>query len=174
MPVPGDAEDVSILYQHSVLCQTCMPYRDPGEETRAWQRSNGRVSLRIQEGNAYDATNDTWIDVGLPHAPKPRLVLYHLNAEALRTQSPMLELEDSLTAFVKRTLGLDPGGRTIKTVKDQLTRLASADFRFGMGQDGRSITIKGSVIDGFELWTPKNEKQRVLWPTTIQFSPTVF
>ena len=174
MPIPGDAEDVSILYQHSVLCQTCMPYRDPGAETRAWQRSNGRVSLRIQAGNAYDASNDTWIDVGLPHGPKPRLVLYHLNAEALRTQSPMLELEDSLTAFVKRTLGLDPGGRTIKTVKDQLTRLASADFRFGMGQDGRSVTIKGSVIDGFELWTPKDDRQRVLWPTTIQFSPTYF
>jgi hypothetical protein len=103
-------------------------------------------------------------------------VLYHLNAEALRTQSPMLELEDSLTAFVKRTLGLDPGGRTIRTVKDQLTRLASADFRFGMGgrEPGRSVTIKGSVIDGFELWTPKNDKQRVLWPTTVQFSRTYF
>ncbi len=174
LPLPSDDEDAAILYQHSVLCQTCMPYRDPGAEVRAWQRSNGRVSLRIQAGNAYDATNDSWIDVGLPHGPKPRLVLYHLNAEALRTQSPLLELEDSLTAFVKRTLGLDPGGRTIKTVKDQLTRLASADFRFGMGQDGRSVTIKGSVIDGFELWTPKNDKQRVLWPTTIQFSPNYF
>jgi len=174
LPLPSDDEDAAILYQHSVLCQTCMPYRDPGQEVRAWQRSNGRVSLRIQAGNAYDATNDTWIDVGLPHGPKPRLVLYHLNAEALRTQSPLLELEDSLTAFVKRTLGLDPGGRTIKTVKDQLTRLASADFRFGMGQDGRSVTIKGSVIDGFELWTPKDDKQRVLWPTTIQFSPNYF
>jgi hypothetical protein len=133
-----------------------------------------RVSLRIQAGNAYDAGHNTWVDVGLPHGPKPRLVLYHLNAEALRTQSPQLELEDSLTAFVKRTLGLDPGGRTIRTVKDQLTRLASADFRFGMGQDGRSITIKGSVIDGFELWTPKNDKQRVLWPTTVRFSHTYF
>ena len=28
-PVLDSAE---ILYQHSVLCQTCMPYRDPGGE----------------------------------------------------------------------------------------------------------------------------------------------
>ena len=63
---------------------------------------------------------------------------------ALRTQFPLLELEDSLTAFVKRTLGLDPKGRNIRVVKDQLTRLASADLRFGMGsKDGRSVTIKG-------------------------------
>lgn len=169
-----EREDVEILYQHSVLCQTCMPYRDPGASTRAWQRKNGRVSLLIQAGSAYDAAQDAWIEVGLPHGPKPRLVLYHLNAEALRNQSPVLELEDSLTAFVKRTLGLDPKGRNIRTVKEQLTRLASADFRFGMGQDGRSVTIKGSVIDGFELWTPKDEKQRVLWPTTVQFSGAYF
>ena len=43
-----------------------------------------------------------------------------------------------------------------------------------VGQDGRSVTIKGSVIDGFELWTPKTDKQRVLWPSTVQFSPTYF
>jgi hypothetical protein len=44
-------------------------------------------------------------------------VLYHLNAKALRTQSPVLELEDSLTAFVKRTMSLDPKGRNIRTAK---------------------------------------------------------
>jgi Plasmid encoded RepA protein len=84
-------------------------------------------------------------------------------------------MEDSLTAFVRRTLGLDPKGRNIRTVKDQLTRLASADFRFPMGRrEGRSVTIKGLVIDGFELWIPKNDKQRVLWPTTVQFSRNYF
>ncbi len=29
-----------------------------------------------------------------------RLVLYRLNTEALRTQSPLIELDESLTAFV--------------------------------------------------------------------------
>lgn len=166
-------EDPSVLYQHTVLCQTSMPYRDPGT-VRAWQRRNGLVSLHIQAGSAYDSTRDAWVDVGLPHGPKPRLVLCHLNTEATIRQSPVIELEDSLTAFVKRTLGLDPGGRTIKTVKDQLTRLASADFRFGMGIDGRSVTIKSNVIEGFELWSPKSDRQRVLWPTTVQFSRAYF
>jgi hypothetical protein len=172
LSMPVDQEE--IIYQHSVLCQTSMPYRDPGSTVREWDRRNGLVSMRIQAGAAYDATQGAWVDVGLPHGPKPRLVLYHLNTEAMRTQSPLLELEDSLTAFVRRTLDLDPKGRNIRTVKDQLTRLASADFRFGIGQDGRSITIKTNVIEGFELWTPKNEKQRVLWPTTVQFSATYF
>lgn len=173
MPVEEEG-DASILFQHSVLCQTSMPYRDPGDDKRLWKKRNGGALLEIQAGKAYDNKTDDFVDVGLPHGPKPRLVLFHLNAEAIRIQSPVLELEDSLTAFIRRTLGLDPGGRNIRTVKDQLTRLAAADFRFGMNRDGRAVTIKSTIIDGFELWAPGNEKQRMLWPTTVQFSPRYF
>ncbi len=123
--------DGPILYQHSVLCQTCLPFRDPGQEIRTWKRSNGIVSLVVAAGQAFHPDTRRFVDVGLPYGPKPRLVLYHLNAEALRTQSPYIELEDSLTAFVKRTLGLDPKGRNIRTVKDQLSRLSASDFRIG-------------------------------------------
>lgn len=174
-PLVVDSDtDESILYQHSVLCQTCLPYRDPGE-LRLWQRKNGIARLEVQAGRAYDGVQDDFVDVGLPFGPKPRLALYHLNAEALRTQSPTIQLDDSLTAFVKRTLGLDPKGRNIRTVKDQLTRLSAADFRFGMvNSKGRSITLKGSVIEGFELWVSRDPRQRVLWPTTVQFSPRYF
>lgn len=170
---PLDADD-AILYQHTVLCQTCLPYRDPGDEIRLWSRRNGYVKLELQAGRAYDGRVDNFVDVGLPFGPKPRLVLYHLNAEALRTQSPVLELEDSLTAFVKRTLGLDAGGRNIRTVKDQLSRLSASDFRIGTSKDDRSLTIKGTIVEGFELWTPRDAKQRMLWPSTIQFSPRYF
>jgi Plasmid encoded RepA protein len=170
---PPDGDE-AILYQHSVLCQTCLPYRDPGDEVRLWARRNGFLKLEVQAGRAYDGRREDFVDVGLPYGPKPRLVLYHLNAEALRTQSPVLELEDSLTAFVKRTLGLDAGGRNIRTVKDQLSRLSASDFRIGTSKDDRSMTLKGSIVEGFELWTPRDVKQRVLWPTTIQFSPRYF
>ena len=173
-PVTGTESESQILYQHSVLCQTCLPYRDPGDTVRLWSRRNGHARLELQAGRAFDGARDDFMDVGLPFGPKPRLVLYHLNAEALRTQSPAIELEDSLTAFVKRTLGLDPGGRNIRTVKDQLTRLSAADFRIGTVHDERSVTLKGSVIEGFELWTARDARQRVLWPTTVQFSQRYF
>jgi hypothetical protein len=173
MPLAEEGDDPKILFQHSVLCQTCLPYRDPGTEVRDWTRRNGYVSLKVVAGSAY-SPDQQWLEVGLPFGPKPRLVLYHLNAEAKRTQSPLIDLEDSLTAFVRRTLSLDPGGRNIRVVKDQLTRLSAADFRFGLNREGRGVTIKGSVIEGFELWMPKNDKQRVLWPTTVQFSQRYF
>ena len=167
--------DGPILYQHSVLCQTCLPYRDPGASQRTWERTNGLVSLLLAAGQAFDPEAHKFVEVGLPFGPKPRLVLYHLNAEALRTQSPVIELEDSLTAFVKRTLGLDTKGRNIRTVKDQLTRLSASDFRIGtVTREGRAVTVKGSVIEGFELWVTKDPNQRTLWPSSVQFSERYF
>ena len=80
--------DGPILYQHSVLCQTCLPFRDPGNEVRQWERTNGLVNLLLAAAQAFHPDARRFVDVGLPFGPKPRLVLYHLNAEALRTQSP--------------------------------------------------------------------------------------
>ena len=172
MPVQDEPDDV--LYQHTVLCQTSMPYRDPGDEVRLWERDNGQISLLLQAGQLLDPSTSKFVSLGLPYGPKPRLVLCHLNAEAIRNQSPAIELEDSLTAFVKRTLGLNDGGRSIRSVKGQLNRLAAADFRFGMIQGDRAITVKTPVLTRVELWTPRDARQRVLWPTTVQFSADYF
>lgn len=68
-----------------------------------------------------------------------------------------------------------PTAGTSAPSKRQLTRLSAADFRFGtVGREGRSITVKGAVIEGFELWTARDPRQRVLWPTTVQFSQRYF
>jgi hypothetical protein len=163
-----------IVYQHSVICQCAMPLRDPGDQIRTWDREQGRVSLRIKAGEAKDPETGAWVDVGLPFGPKPRLILSYLNTQALLLKTPVIEVEDSLSAFVAR-IGLDRHGRNIRTVKDQLARLAAADFRLGtFTEDGRARTVKATVVEGFELWFPKNERQRVLWPTMVQLSAPYF
>ena len=68
------------------------------------------------------------VEVGLPWGTKPRLILAHLNAEALRQQSPVIEVESSLSAFVKRIRGFQHG-REIRAFKDQLSRLSVAAVR---------------------------------------------
>ena len=112
------AQDAAkVLYQHTVLCQTVMPYRDPGPDARLWHRVQGNAHLEIQAGRALHPEKREFVDVGLPFGPKPRLVLYYLNAEALRTRSPLIEVQDSLTSFVKR-IGLAPKGQNMTIVKD--------------------------------------------------------
>ena len=169
----GREEDGELLFQHTVLCQTSMPYRDPGDDVREWARVNGTVHLEIIAGKAMHPELERFVPIGLPFGPKPRLVLMHLNAEAVRTGSPVIEVEGSLRSFVKR-LKLDPKGRNIGTIKDQLGRLSASSIRLGTVKDGRAVTVNSQVITAFDLWFPRDDRQRVLWPTTIRLSSEYF
>lgn len=171
-PLPADAR--SIVYQHTVLCQTVMPYRDPGTQTRAWSRSQGGICLEIEAGKVFDRRAGGFVELGLPYGLKPRLVFYYLNTEALRTKSPEIEVTGSLTAFTKR-IGLAGSGRDLRVMKEQLARFAAARFYLGIANaDGTDTTIKGDIIEGFDLWFPKDAHQRVLWPETVRFSERYF
>ena len=169
----SSADDPDALFQHSIFCQTCMPYRDPGEATRIWERTQGFAHLRMEAGAALNPHTKKWVDVGLPFGPKPRLIMAYLNTEALRAGSAEIEVQDSLTAFIKR-LNLSTDGRSIRTVRDQLARLSASDFRLGYAQGDEATTIKATIIMGFNLWFPKDLRQRVLWPSSVKFSPAYF
>jgi hypothetical protein len=167
------AQEQDVTFQHSILCQTSLPYRDPGDDVLVWERLNGTAHLKVLAGEAMHPALGRLIQLGLPFGPKPRLVLVHVNAEAMRTNSPEVEIEDSLTAFVKR-LKLDPGGRNMRTIKDQLARLSAASVRLGMIRDGRAVTVNSHIISAFDLWFPKDHRQRVLWPSTVRLSLDYF
>src|SRR3954452_4865246 len=169
-----DAPAERVSFQHTVLCQTCLPYRDPGDAVRLWEREQGRVSLLVEAGRVKDPTKAGWIDVCLPYGPKPRLILAHLNGEASRTGSPEFEVEKSLTAFVKR-VGLSGHGRDVRSVKDQLTRLAAANIRMSVAYSAEQARqVQAHIVSGFDLWFPKSERQRVLWPTHVRLSSDYF
>jgi hypothetical protein len=53
LSMPSEDECASIVFQHSVLRQTCMPYRDPGE-TKIWQRKNGFIRMELLAGRVLD------------------------------------------------------------------------------------------------------------------------
>ena len=167
------SEPDEVLYQHSILCQTGLPYRNPGDDIRTWERSNGQAGLKVIAGEAWHPELCRFVELGLPYGPKPRLILAHLNSEALRQQSPQIEVEASLTSFVKR-LKLDTGGRTISTIKDQLARLAACSMRFGGAWDGQAVTVNTQIVTAFNLWFPKEDGQRVLWPSSVKLSAEYF
>lgn len=87
-----------VTFQHSLFCQTSLPYRNPGADVRRWERKQGSILLEIDAGRALHPGMGEFVDVPLPYGPKARLILMHLNAEAVRTQSPHIDVGDSLTA----------------------------------------------------------------------------
>ena len=169
------ADPESIVYQHTVLCQIGMPYRNPGDEVRVWDRKQGHARLRIEAGSAMHPETEEFFEIGLPFGPKPRLILAHLNAEALRTGSPLIEVEDTLTAFIRR-LNLSTCGRTLPVVKQQLSRLAAARVLLGV-KTGPTSAVTYSlppIVSAFDLWFNKNDRQRILWSSTVQLSEEYF
>lgn len=160
-----------IAYQHTVLCQTSLPYRNPGKDVREWKHRNGNIYLLVLGGNALDPVKEDFVDLPLPSGPKARLILCYLNGEAMKHQSPVIEVGDSLTAFVRRLQRRAPNGPEIRKFKDQLS---ASTIRLGFIREDRAVTIKQDIVQGFDLWVPKDEAQRVLWSSEIRLSDAYF
>lgn len=160
----------TLLYQHTVFCQTSLPYRNPGDDARTWERSNGGVQLEVIAGKAMHPDLGCFVPVGLPFGPKCRMVLMHINQRAIVTESPHVEVEDTLSKFVRNVLQLDSKGRNMRIVKDQLARLSASSIRLGVVRDGHAITVNSQIVTAFDVWFPKDERQRVLWPSTVSLS----
>jgi hypothetical protein len=168
-----DSRPERIDFLHTVQCQCGIPYVNPGDAVREWERNQGLATLRMEAGSAYDPAAKTFVNLGLPYGEKPRLVLIHLATEAIRTGSPVVDVEDSMTAFA-RALGLSINGPHLRHLKDQLSRLASATVRMGMLEGGRAVQVNTQIVSAFDLWYPAEPGQRVLWPSTVRLSAEYF
>jgi hypothetical protein len=160
-----------LAFTHSVLAQTSLPTTRPPDGMRRWERHQGRATLLVQAGEAIDPRTQKFIKLPLPYGPKARLLLMHLNTEAVRRQSPIIPVEDSMTAFFRRVMGRTLDGRQIRMLKDQLTSLAAASFSLGIIQgDDRALQVDTKVVTAFNLWLQKDDAQRVLWPSILRLS----
>ncbi|OWK45584.1 replication protein RepA [Fimbriiglobus ruber] len=161
-----------IDFLHTIQCQIGLPYRNPGDDVREWDRKQGNATMRIEAGSAINSQGN-FVHLGLPYGEKPRLVLIHLASEAVRTSNPVIDVDQTMTSFA-RSLGLDTNGRQLKGLKDQLARLASATARMGVVEDGRAVQVNTQIVAAFDLWFPKQADQRVLWPSTVRLSEEYF
>lgn len=168
---PASIEDA--IFQHSVLCQTFLPYRNPGSEVRIWQQKQGNVTLAIQANEIINPTTGDFEFIGLPYGTKARLILAHINSMAIKTQNKLIDVEASMTAFIKK-LGLNTDGKTIWEVKEQLRRISTSVVSLGFTEESRSMQVDLKIVKAFDLWFPKDDRQRVLWSSAIQLTDDYF
>ena len=96
---PEEAEAAFLARQ---LVQCTLPHSNPGK-VEAWKRTNGNLTLVIRAG--WDSEKDQ--SIGYPYGSLPRLLLFWVTTEAIRTKSRRLALGHSLSEFM-RVVGLDP------------------------------------------------------------------
>jgi hypothetical protein len=60
-------------------------------------------------------------------------------------------------------------------IKDQLARLSAAEIRLAVAYGtAQARQVQAHIVTGFDLWFPKDERQRVLWPSTVRLSLDYF
>ena len=172
-----DASDLAFMAKH--LVQVTLPHRDPGD-VPFWSRTNGDLTLVIARTQVDSDTNQM---VGYPYGTIPRLLLYWITSEAIRTKSRRLELGGSLSEFM-RDVGLNPNNGTGKRsdahrLREQMSRLFASSISFQYSRISGNRTGKQwlnmPVSRGGQLWwDPKDPKQANLWESWIELGEDFF
>jgi len=170
--IMGDPTGAEIRFLHTVLAQCGLPYRDLKGE-RDYTVKNGRSSLVLSAGHLMDPVTREAVLQGLPYGSKPRLLMLHLCSEAVRHQSPVVGVGDSMSAFMK-DLGMSvTGGKTgtVGRFKEQMNRLAASRMQLFMDLGDRVTTLNPApMVERFDVWFPTDEKQKTLWPSEVTLS----
>jgi Plasmid encoded RepA protein len=167
-------EPDELTFMHSVLTQCSLPTAKPEPGVLTWERRQGRAALLIEAGKVRHPRTGTWEQLGLPYGPKARMLLMHLNSEALRGGSPEIPVEDTMTAFFRRIMGKTQDGRQATMLKAQLSSRAAASFHMGIAYEDHAVQVDAKVVSKFELWFERDESQRVLWPSLLRLSLDYF
>lgn len=156
---------------HSVLAICSLPYTRQDISVREWQRKQGRMNLMVSAGKLL-GRDGTWEEQPLPYGSRARLLLLHTCSEALRQESPVIEIEDSLSAFM-RAMGLAVTGLkngTLTSFKQQINALAACKMQIGMWEERGTKTVNTQPFAAIDVWFPKTASQQMLWPSTLTLS----
>ncbi len=140
--------------------QATLPHSDPGP-IPVWHRRNDYLglTLSIRPGFRTDPQSGEPVCLGYPYGSIPRLLLFWMCSEAIRTRSRWLRLGRSLTGFM-RDVGLSPrtgGGKRgdAARLRNQMERLLRASISIerverGFGSGVRWLDM--AVAPAGELW----------------------
>ena len=172
---PLDGEPAFMARQ---LVQCTLPHSNPGD-VPVWSRKNGYVNLTLQPG--FDENDHC---IGFPFGTLPRLLLFWMIREILRTNSRRLSLsgrdengkENSTLSGFMRELGLIPasaGGHAARRLKDQMRRLFNCRISFRVTEEtgerhGERWLHMEVAPEGELWWDVKRPDQGSLWNSWIE------
>lgn len=156
---------------HSGFCLTALPHRDIAESV--WRREGHKVVLLIRSGLDRDEQ-----EIGIPYGSKARMILIYLQSEALRANSPKVEMGKSMNAWLER-MGVPVGGNTYVQIREQARRLSSCEltFFYDLAQDSDEGTGRRNghfVKDEILIRRRSEVGQGVLWREEVTLDAVFF
>ena len=154
--------DLGFMARTMALCS--LPRTNPRDRLR-YVRRNGPYTLVMNAGGLYR----------LPFGHLPRLLMAWISTEAVRTQSRVLVLGDSLSDFM-RELGIySSDGKAYTRLRNQMERLFNASVRLIYEDKYGKQFVSSAIADRGEFWwDPRRPNERVLWDSKIRLGEDFF
>jgi len=160
-----DGEPPEVGFSHAVFASTILPLRN--SKATFYRKTNGRAKLTLRTTPADD--DEPGGEVFLPYGSKARLLLIYAMSEERRTESGVVQIGTSFRDFCSRA-GIDPSGRNIRTLQEQLYRLGQTYVKIKHpisqwhDEEARAFLFKKLV-----LYKDTGDHQQVLWPQELHF-----
>lgn len=147
---------------HAGFAMTSLPHKRI--EEGFWRREGHRTTLLVESGRDRAGRF-----VGVPYGSIARLILLYLQTEAVRTNSPEVELGRSMKSWMGR-MNLSTGGKTYQLVTEQARRISACRLTFFADRDGLEARHNGAFVqDAITLsGLAGDEAQGALWQDRVR------
>jgi hypothetical protein len=174
---PPTYEETAFMTRH--LIQATLPYREPKGEPPVWYRTNGNYTLSVRPGYRMETDPKTKkphsVCYGYPYGTIPRLLMFWITTEALRTGSRKIAMGSTLHEFMG-ALGLNPDNGSsgskrgdARRLRDQMERLFHATISFEYNTDEvRRWSNMDIAPSGEFWWDPKRPREGLLSDSWIE------
>jgi hypothetical protein len=169
---PMVGEVVNFIY--SGWSHAGLPHRRIPDD-QAHEVKTEHLTMLIEPGKAM-MPDETYRPVGVPYGSLARCILIYLQSRALETGNRTIEVGRNLSEFLKR-LGLSQGGKTNKTIRDQIERINHCKITFYLHRKNFRGIHNANLVDtalffGEEM--SEDERQMSLFRETITLGESFF
>jgi hypothetical protein len=151
---------------HAGFAMTSLPHKRI--EEGLWKREGHRTTLLVESGRSRNGDL-----VGVPYGSIARLILLYLQTEAVRTNSPEVELGRSMKSWMGR-MGLTSGGKTYQLVTEQARRISACRLTFFTDREnGAEMRHNGAFVqDAITFSSVIDDDQPSLWQNRVNLDPS--
>ena len=163
--VSASEADANLGFMARMMALCSLPRTNPGNH-KEYKRVNGPYTLYMVAGGGNK----------LPYGNFPRLILAWVSTEAVRTQSRVLILGDSLSDFM-RELGVysSGGGNVGIKLRNQMKRLFDCTVKLTYKDERSEASVKAVIADRTAFWwNERKPGERTLWNSKIELSEMFF
>lgn len=159
-------EESRLGITHAGFAMTSLPHKRIQEGL--WKRDGYRTTLLVESGRTR-----TGGLVGVPYGSIARLILLYLQTEAIRTNTPEVELGRSMKSWMGR-MSLTTGGKTYQLVTEQARRISACRLTFFTDREnGAESRHNGAFVqDAITFASVIDDDQPSLWQDRIRLDPS--